>query len=348
MQRNHRQQQRFRRWAGPAALLASLALGLISTSAATLPALAKASWIWSAESNTVCELRKVFTLDTTPVSASVLITADNGYELHVNGSLVGSDVGAASEVWQSVERYDITSRLTKGRNIIGIHGIDLGGVRGVIAAARVELKDQPTMDLLTDGTWRVASEGRGVDYSHPEFVEGADWHDARIVGPMGMAPWGKVAWSESGEKSGKKTSQARIELTQPGKEFSWPEAVAFLGDDCSVYVPLRGDAWGVAFRVGDWSRAYTEFDLPCPSKIGRKLYALERTNATKAPSQTNDAANASAALPVPSPLNGERVGVRGGSSETPRPFKRVASFPSLRGERDPNPASRTAAGSTSR
>ena len=47
-----------------------------------------------------------------------------------------------------------------------------------------------------------------------------------------------------------------------------------MGDDCSVYVPLRGDAWGVCFRVGDWSRAYTEFDIPCPSKIGRKLYLL--------------------------------------------------------------------------
>lgn len=51
--------------------------------------------------------------------------------------------------------------------------------------------------------------------------------------------------------------------------------MAFLGEDCSVYVPLRGDAWGVCFRVGDWSRAYTEFDLPCPSKIGRKLYTLK-------------------------------------------------------------------------
>jgi HEAT repeat protein len=50
--------------------------------------------------------------------------------------------------------------------------------------------------------------------------------------------------------------------------------VAFIGDDCSVYVPLRPDAWGVAFRIHDWSRAYTEFDLPMPSKIGRKLFQL--------------------------------------------------------------------------
>ena len=91
---------------------------------------------------------------------------------------------------------------------------------------------------------------------------------------MGMAPWGELAWSEAGERASARALQPRVELAKPGPDFAWPEAVAFLGEDCSVYVPLRGDAWGVCFRIGDWSRAYTEFDLPCPSKIGRKLYSL--------------------------------------------------------------------------
>ena len=134
----------------------------------------------------------------------------------------------------------------------------------------MESKDKPPLELVTDGTWRGTREGRAVDYSHPEFVEGPEWRGARVVGPMGMAPWGEVAWSPAGERA-----PTRLELAKPGGDFSWPEGVAFLGEDCSVYVPLRGDAWGVAFRVGDWTRAYTEFDLPCPSKIGRKLYTLK-------------------------------------------------------------------------
>jgi HEAT repeat protein len=252
-------------------------LGLAGAHASTQPPLDQAGWIWSAEAEAArCDLRKVFVLDATPTNATVLITADNGYELYVNGSLVGSDAGAASEVWQSVERYDVTSRLARGRNIIGIRGMDLGGVRGVIAAVRVEIRGRPPLELVTDETWRVAREGRAVDYSHPEFVEGAEWHDAKVVGPMGVAPWGEVAWSEPAEKARARSAPPRLELAQPGKDFVWPEAVAFLGEDCSVYVPLRGDAWGVAFRVGDWSRAYTEFDLPCPSKIGRELWVLER------------------------------------------------------------------------
>ena len=238
--------------------------------------LEKAQWIWGESSNSICHLRKVFTVDDRARSASVLITADNGYDLYVNGSRVGSDVGIASDVWQSVERYDITSRLTKGRNIIGIQGTDLGGIRGVLAAVRIEIKGKPAFEVYSDNTWRAAPGGKPLDYSHPEFVEGAEWQDARVVGPMGMAPWGKVAWSQQAQ-----LSQTRLRITQPDQKFSWPQEVAFVGDDCSVYVPLRGDAWGVCFRVEDWSRAYTEFDLPCPSKIGRKLYALKPGPAAK-------------------------------------------------------------------
>lgn len=263
-------------WGSLLATAVTLACTLASrlSHAVPLPPLGQAKWIWSQESNEHSHLRKTSTLSSTPTNAIVLITADNGYELYVNGSRVGSEVGAASEVWQSVERYDISSRLARGRNILGIHGIDLGGVRGVIAAVRVETKGQPPLELATDETWRAAGDGQPVDYSHPEFVETAKWRDARVVGPMGMAPWGELSWSPAGERSLSRRSQPRLELTQPGPNFSWPEGVAFVGDDCSVYVLLRGDAWGVVFRVGDWSRAYTEFDLPCPTKIGRKLCAL--------------------------------------------------------------------------
>ncbi len=249
-----------------------------------LPPLERAQWIWSAETQSECHLRRVFELATAPERATVLVTADNSYELFVNGSRVGADAGADAEVWQSVERYDITSRLVKGRNIIGLQGTDLGGVRGVVAAVRVEAAlapgqlggEQAAFEGVTDHTWRAAHAGQPADYSHPEFVEGPDWHPARVVGPMGMAPWGQVRWSEASEQARALARRAAqpVTVVVAGAGFEWPGPVAFLADDCSVYVPSRGDAWGVAFRVGDWTRAYTEFDLPCPSKIGRKLFTL--------------------------------------------------------------------------
>lgn len=236
-----------------------------------LPPLERSHWIWSRNGEDVCEVRKIITLAQPAKAASVLITADNGYDLYVNGTFIGNDVGAAGDVWQSVERYDIISALAPGKNVIGIRGTDLGGLRGVIAALRIEFTNAPATEAVTDGTWRTAAEGDPKDYSHPEFIETAQWSEASVLGPFGIAPWGKLAWSEAAES---RRRGAAAVLTKPANDFQWPGSIAFLANDASVYVPLRGDAWGVCFRIGDWSRAYTEFDLPCPSKIGRKLHIL--------------------------------------------------------------------------
>ena len=109
----------------------------------------------------MCQLRHVFTLDNAPTAASVLITADNNYELYINGAAVGYDAGAGGEVWSSVERYDVTTRLARGRNVIGIRGTDLGGIRAVVAAVRVEVKDQPPLEFVTDASWRGGRSGTG-------------------------------------------------------------------------------------------------------------------------------------------------------------------------------------------
>ncbi len=239
---------------------------------ASLP---NAKWVWGEPASTICQFRTQFTLKKPPTDASVLVTADNGYELYINGALVGFDVGAGSEIWNSVERFDVTSRLAVGHNVIGIRGICLGGMRGVIASVWIKPDEGEPLQITTDDSWRVATEGNPVDYSHPEFVEGPDWSTATELGPMGMAPWGNLVFhgSVGGRCAG--TLPGFADVTTPAANFTWPEGIAFLADDCSVYVPLRGDAWGVCFRIGGWSRAYTEFDIPCPSKIGRKLFTLK-------------------------------------------------------------------------
>jgi len=95
-----------RPWVCAVAVGCALAPSFRAAPAASLPALARAFWVWSpeADADALCNLRKTFTLEVMPTNATVLITADNGYELYLNGSFVGSDMGAASEVWQSVER----------------------------------------------------------------------------------------------------------------------------------------------------------------------------------------------------------------------------------------------------
>ncbi|MFU8893739.1 MAG: HEAT repeat domain-containing protein [Luteolibacter sp.] len=60
----------------------------------------------------------------------------------------------------------------------------------------------------------------------------------------------------------------------PGPDFKQPDAVLFVAEDRSIYKGTHPEAWGVQFRIDEWSRAYTQFDLPTPSKIGRKLVVL--------------------------------------------------------------------------
>jgi len=256
-------------------LLLCAAGGVAAEASAALPDISQSHWIWGDLKREVCEFRIAFTLEKPPEAASVLLTADNGYELYVNGAAVGHDVGAGSEIWSSLERWDVKSRLAQGRNVIGIRGICLGGSRGVVAAVRVDMGDGAVLELSTDQSWRVCSKGDPEEYTHPEFLEDENWQNANLVGPMGTDPWGKLAYS--GSKGGRRARKPPpgLATAEPDADFQWPAAVAFLADDCSVYVPLRGDAWGVCFRVGNWSRAYTEFDLPCPSKIGRKLCLLD-------------------------------------------------------------------------
>ncbi len=241
-----------------------------------LPAIDKASWIWGDMKSDLVEFRVEFDLNHPPAAARVLITADNGYELYVNGALVGYDIGPGPEIWNSIERWDVKDHLQQGRNVLGIRGLCLGGSRGVVAALRVDRDGAEPLELVTDATWRATtSEAEPEEYSLPEYEAGEQWVAATALGRMGMAPWGSLEYkgSAGGRRLG--SLPVRLALSRVDARFDWPKAVAFVADDCSIYKKLRGEAWGIEFRIGDWTRAYTMFDLPCPSKIGRKLMLLD-------------------------------------------------------------------------
>ena len=259
-----------------ATLSAVLFMGWIVQAAATpLPDIGQASWIWGDMQQDICEFRRDFTLGEAPSAASVLITADNGYELYVNGILVGYDIGPGAEVWGSLEQWNVLEHLTPGQNALGIRGICMGGSRGVVAALRVDTEGAEPLALMTDTSWQSSSEGDPAEYSLPGYGEAGQWTSATALGPMGMAPWGALEYA--GSRGGRRSGQipVRLSVSQPDNGFEWPGAVAFLDHDCSVYEKLDTDAWGISFRIEDWSRAYTMFDLPSPSKIGRRLCILD-------------------------------------------------------------------------
>jgi hypothetical protein len=181
-------------------------------SAEPVARLAQAQWIWDQDDtgeskHYVCCLRKTFTLAEEPLAATAWVTADNNYELHVNGTRVGSDVGDPKAHWQIIKKHDLVRLLHKGANAVVVRGINVGGQGGVVASVHVRFKGTPepaALELVTDGTWRkCASPDEGFSLAS---LDDRRWKPADVIGPLGVEPWG---WLDGG-------AEAAVRRTSPG------------------------------------------------------------------------------------------------------------------------------------
>jgi hypothetical protein len=149
--------------------------------------------------------------------------------------------------------------------------------------------------LTSDPTWK--SQPRAVaNWQQPDFDD-QRWTAASVVGQYGDRPWGRVAVPAAATPGGTpvgKVSKSIPDILQqasrhgqvgpvveqePDDDFAWPAAVAFVGDDCSLYrTPGREgsayDSLNVTIFNPRNARVYPEHDLPAPMKVGRKLYKL--------------------------------------------------------------------------
>jgi alpha-L-rhamnosidase len=166
-------------------------------------------------------VRKAVTLGRSPiVRARAYVSADQQYELYVNGTMAAKGEAYAYPDSQYYETTDITRLLHAGADnafgiIYGWQGPGKGrpeGTPGVIARITV-LHADGTIDVIrTDGTWRVLpgawlpgvqrdEEGDPVDYTEningpaeplgwdePGYVA-RGWQPALVIGPHPTAPW---------------------------------------------------------------------------------------------------------------------------------------------------------------
>jgi HEAT repeat protein len=239
-----------------------------TASPVTSPSLANAFWIWHSYPEPLCHFRKEFVLEDKPASGSILITADNGYQFYINGSVVGADIGADAVYWKSVERYDITRLLHAGKNVVAVRATDLGNAGGLLASVKILVGRGPAIEIVTDTSWRVTKNADPTGYTHSDFKENSEWQAAKVIGPLGIEPWGKLLFPGP-------VSPAHAEgvgkLRPPGKDFRWPEGVVFLRG----FAPLSStpDAQQAIWRIGS-SRAYLELDTIGPAMLGRSLHIL--------------------------------------------------------------------------
>lgn len=149
----------------------------------------EAQWIWSAEHPRGqapagdCYFRRSVVLSSVE-EAAITITADDGYDLYVNGRPVGSGKSI-----RQMEQYDVTQLLQRGKNVIAIK-VSNQAAGPAALVARVFIKPR-------GGEWRSYSTGSGWRTSL-DIVAGwqsinhddASWKPAQIFGLLGeTAPW---------------------------------------------------------------------------------------------------------------------------------------------------------------
>jgi HEAT repeat protein len=234
----------------------------------------------------------------TRVETAVLsLTADNLWLVHVNGK-----IAAAGELnpnsWNRARSVDVSNLLHAGRNIVAVEAVNTAaGPAGLLASLHVRLAGGKQLSWHTGESWKC-SDGQQEKWLQPGFDDSA-WQPAHVVGDFGMAPWGKLQTPATMATPGPIASAdlqrfrqlkatairggtggvpAPI-LREPRPGENWPDALVFVGGDCSLYrPPARSgdsrDSLSVTIFNPHHGRAYPEHDLPAPVKVGRMLMAL--------------------------------------------------------------------------
>ncbi len=291
------------------ALLAAVMLSVVppaaAGTAASGPGFDGAAWIWytgeqlNRMSAGVGYFRAEVSIPENPAveSAEVIATCDNMFVLYINGRPVGES-GADNSAWQHPQRWDLTDIITPGRTVFAVEAVNtLPGPAALILKFTATLADGTEIVLKTGPDWKCAY-GDVRNWQQPDFDD-QKWKPAKVVGRFGGEPWGKVAVTGKAktaptpvgnvakatrralEQAARRPRSGPLTEKPPGEEFRWPEAVAYIGDDCSLYRRRKNgtayDSLTVTIFNPRKSRAFPEHDLPAPMKVGHRLYRFEPT-----------------------------------------------------------------------
>ena len=243
---------------------------------------APAGTVWFRASMDVSEKARVST-------AELLIAADNLYTVYLNGQYVGESEPDPN-AWSHAKRFDVAPMLAAGHNTVAVEAVNtLRGPAGLLVRLVVELADGQKTELLTNPSWKYAT-AEPANWQQPGLND-QDWPTAVSLGGFGVAPWGKFAARAELQPAGNREAAGE---PAPPADFVWPEAVVYVGDDCSLYRPAGGvdnryDSLSVTIFNPRDSRAFPEHDLPAPMKVGHKLYVMRPAKPGTVPQPMLDA-----------------------------------------------------------
>ena len=149
-------------------------------------ALAGAQWIWFPEGNPAASappgvryFRRTLSLPPgrKPVAATCDATADNAFELVINGRKA-----AQGDNWENQVTSDVTALLQPGDNALAITVTNAGAApspAGLIVKLHIQFDKGDPLELGTDGQWESSTDRN-------------QWIPAKALGVFGIAPWGRL------------------------------------------------------------------------------------------------------------------------------------------------------------
>ena len=141
--------------------------------------------------------------------ARYLATADSQCKAFINGR----DIGGRDN-YRTVKDSDLTYLLHPGKNVIAVMGMnkadptspgtaapeptagEAAGMKpaGIVALLTIEFEKGDPLVIATDDKWKTSNKEEPT-WNEVKFDDSA-WVAAKELGPVGMAPWGKVRTSE--------------------------------------------------------------------------------------------------------------------------------------------------------
>lgn len=160
----------------------------------------QARWIWAGpnlaadgraappETNRiqVAALRRWVALppDRAIARARLRLTADDYFELFVNGRFVAHNAGKPYSA-KFIQEYELA--LHAGDNLIAIRATNRQDCAGVLGQLAVEFERGPALTVETDRSWG-AQPGWADEFSQPSYID-VHWRPATELAAPGEAPW---------------------------------------------------------------------------------------------------------------------------------------------------------------
>lgn len=211
-------------------------------------ALSSPKWIWEsskAEANEKVFFRHDVQIPEGITAAAITVSCDNRHHLYVNGE----SVGMGTE-WSHPPTYDILAHLKPGANVIGIEGANEGGAAGLAVKLVITPRDGSPLLLVTDDTWRCSNEAPD-DWMNAKSTS-SNWSNAKVLGRMGIPPWGDVIPEES---SGGEMTVDMTDLYQVAAGFKL-ERIYQVPTNQGSWVGITVDGTGRLFCSDQYGKIY--------------------------------------------------------------------------------------------